>query len=412
MNYRHWMPPCGAILLFAIWTGLQRQSISETEANSRLLEQAIAKASRSAAIPSADAPQRKRNQLANLDQPIDWNLLGHSLILITSGAGIEDMATQIYLEQRLIKFSQDEFETALDEIAGLGLTKIKRLALEEAILEFYVERFPQAALERFMGEYSDLHFRAQERLAKAFENWVSSDIFAAGLWLDQKIAEGGLDRKTISELDGRTTLESILFRQQMTSDPSAAAARMKCMDLNERLYLMSVQPFSAENRLDYLAVIRSSFERTSEAGRALSVMAQMLVQVGGLDSVDQLIKSSDFTPSEVNSMVRGTINVSLSPSGTSGLEKFSEVADWGAELAPQVTAEVLGRRLASAALQPETSFSEMAQIVLQYQGNLNRDLLLESLIMNNQNGTEPEVAELIENISDAQLRAELTQNRN
>ncbi|MBK1882263.1 hypothetical protein JIN85_07545 [Luteolibacter pohnpeiensis] len=267
MNYRYWIPPIAALLFFGIWDGLQRQSISESETNSRLLKQAIAKASRPKASGPENQPNRKRNQLANLDEPIDWELLGRSLILSAQDDGIAGIATKMYLEQRLMKFSEEEFETALDELAALDLPKSRRLALEEAILEYYLVQFPQAALDRFIGRYSEFNSSSQANLSKAFNEWVNEDQAAAIRWLDQKIAGGQLEEKSAYNSDGRVRLESLLFSQLVASDPSAAMARLKNLSRGAKITLFAEAPISSENARDYLALIHNTFESPSDEGQ-------------------------------------------------------------------------------------------------------------------------------------------------
>ncbi|MBK1882264.1 hypothetical protein JIN85_07550 [Luteolibacter pohnpeiensis] len=145
--------------------------------------------------------------------------------------------------------------------------------------------------------------------------------------------------------------------------------------------------------------------------KALGVIARVMATRDGLESIDAFLKSADFTSDEIDSIVRQNVTTSLNVF-SNGLDNFSEVADWGANIEPETTADTLGRALVRFSNSSVKSLDEIAQIILNYQGNLNRDLLLKSLIQNAKNGSEEEITKLIGHISDPQLRAQLSENHN
>jgi hypothetical protein len=216
-----------------------------------------------------------------------------------------DMRTMLRMQRLLMDLSGEELRAQLDEIDALDLADDTRKQLRGMILGILTEKDPKLALDLF-GKDSDEEGIMSWQMSNALGKWAEKDPAAAIAWLDRQIAEGKLDSKS---LDGKNQAliryESELVEVLLKSDPTAAAARVKALPVDQREELFQQGAFYNLAKKDvaaYAALIREILP-ADKVGGILADKARFLAMNGGYERIDGFLSSTNANDEEKESIV-------------------------------------------------------------------------------------------------------------
>ena len=183
-------------------------------------------------------------------------------------------------QSRLQKMTKEELVGALEQIAGLDLTKQERTMLQMMLVGPLVMKDPELALTRFSKDLGEDTGSMGWQLSSALGEWAKKDPAAATAWFDREIAAGTFDSKS---LDGRShyrnTFEANLIAQLISKDPAAAEARIAKLPADQRMEVLQARGFTQLKKADqaaFASLVRghvSEEERIGIFGEAASNVA-------------------------------------------------------------------------------------------------------------------------------------------
>ncbi len=229
------IPPVVALIVAGAWTGTKYQALSATEARNAHLQAEIA-----AARPvKTSAPVK----LTKVDGPIDWQKLA------TEGDNGPEMQR---FQKRLESMTQEEMIGALDQIAALEISKKRRGALEQTVVNPLMQIDPEWVLNRFKDHLREDRNHQTLPLIQALALWAERDLSNATAWFDAQIAAGNLDSKQLNEVSAgqpRNLFEAAIIDVLLASDPAAAARRLGAFPEKQREAVISSLTNDMSNRV-------------------------------------------------------------------------------------------------------------------------------------------------------------------
>jgi RNA polymerase sigma factor (sigma-70 family) len=261
--------------------------------------------------------------------------------------------------------------------------------------------------------YAFEHFETQllpEDADRKFSAWAKSDPTAARLWLDQQVASGKLESKSLDKPNPlRGFFERSIFRDLFLRDPAAAADRVAALPESERKMVFperweSKDVFTEAQLLQMAGLIRSYLPVKDQANEIATLM-----HISGTKDVAKTVRFLDTieaTPVERRTLAMdlafGFYNDKLS---IALLDQFrTEISSF----APQHVDAATGHALAAAMLGDGMSFNDAAALALHYhEAGAGDDILIH--LCGSQGGKDNKAAARIiaEKISHPKRRAAL-----
>ncbi len=384
------LPPLVVAIGGAIWLGSQTATISRIETENKDLGSRIsAQRSRPGGggidRPSP-SPERSRTTVKKegaKDEPFDWKELAGQMGQMQRSGGMADMKLMIRLQQRLQKMTAEELATALDEIAGLDLTELERMMLEQMLAGPLAQKDPELALNRFLDRLNEKDGMWRWQLSSALKQWAEKDPAAAVAWFDGRIAEGKFDSKALSgKSQVRTQFEGALLSLLISSDPEEAARRLAKVPEEQRGEILGHHEFTNLKEKDHLAFARLVREQASEKGRldALGQPASKLASEKGYAEVTAYMERIQATEEERAAIVakaaQGRLS-SLNHSSPVTSAQIDEMRTWAAAQAPGTEDKATGKALADmAGFDDKKQFTNAAKLAGQYHGSTGNDEIL------------------------------------
>ena len=302
---------------------------------------------------------------------------------VREGGDLAQVRAMLGFQQRLEKMTKEEMLAALDEINALDLSAEARKALEAMILGPLIEKDPVLALTRFSDRIQSDPDGVGSQLSEALKQWAKQDVAAATAWLDQQIANGTFDSKT---LDGRSDMrlqfEGALLANLLSSDPEAAGHRVAKLPetlRREVLQQVSFGDLTPEARNTYAALVRNLVPQDERAG-SFAHLASELVGSGGFEGVSGFLDSVNASPQERVAAAMDAANSHLEELGQNGQVTSQDVdamREWLKKQAPEQMDRITGKALAEAAQDGgEFKFSDAAELAVQYNKGSADDAVL------------------------------------
>ncbi len=411
-----WIPPLTALVLVAAWNAAQLRSISALERSGGILREQIA-AALAVAEPAGtrQATDRAAATVPGAAKPLDWQSLAGSLAELRDGGSRTGMKAILELQNRLAGMSREEILAALDEIAGMELSKDARDLLEATLATRLATLDPEELLSRFVGKTGDDPGIAGGQLPEAMRAWAKRDLPAATAWLDGRIAAGGFESKTLEgRNDMRAWLEAALMESLLPADFQSAASRLAAIPEDQRREVLERLPFSdltPEDREAYASLVREFVPQDERAG-SFAHMASQLAGENGYENVTAFLDSVQATPLERAAAARQTAESQIhlmSLTGEVNGESVDRLRAWLDHQAPGQTDTITGKALAEAAQEDgKFGYGEASQLVLHYQqAGGGDDVLIAFLESYSARSNFEQAQHLVEMISDPQRRQQI-----
>jgi hypothetical protein len=218
MKLLHFAPPVIALAICATRLGSQRSSIKTLEEeNGRLLEKATP-----ARASSATGDDRTSGENGTARSG-DWKKIVARLGDPEARDGLPDVRNMKRLEQLVLEMDAPGILAALGELDGLELPDASRAELQRMLLDALARKNPGLACQHFIDQADGRPFALTWPLKQAFEAWLKRDPAVANAWLDQQLAAGTLDGKSLDGKDPiRLQMQAASLYSLIASDPAAA----------------------------------------------------------------------------------------------------------------------------------------------------------------------------------------------
>ena len=405
MNPAVLLPPAFALIIVAVWIGPQRREILSLSKENEVLKSHIdaARLNRSYATNQPLAARLSKKQPSD-EEKTNWKELAslHS----EPNSGVQIVREMMKLRTKLLKMSAEELLAGLDEIAALDTSEKTKEQLVQAVIGVLAQKAPELTLDRFADLLRDGDMNRQ--LAEAFNHWIDQDRAAATAWMDRQIGAGNFDSKS---LDGRSqsriSFEAALLRNLITTDPTAAAARLDSIPEDQRSEIFTQGRFSqikpgTEKAL--AKIIRGSLPEALQASTLASISTQAFQQ-GGLEGTGDFLTEIEASPNERAAIINSALAIQMQrdPEAASDIEVTRA---WIQEQAPdsveRLTGEQLGRMTRSG------DFQQMAAKALEYQQASGSDDVLIGFIESRPTAPYEELMELTHKIADPTERERIS----
>lgn len=408
MKPNPWILPALAVLVTGVWITTRKQSSATLEREIEVIRERIQHAKAGVANDDSSSNAAEKDGKAK-EQSIDWKDLAGK---VTSGQGrdMQDMRAMMRMQRLLLDLSAEELCVEIDEIAALDLEDNVRKQLQGMILGVLAEKDPKLAMEKFSDELGDQESGMHWQLSSALKKWAEKDPVGAVAWLDQQIASGKLEGKS---LDGRNRslvqFESSIMGPLLETDPASATARIKALPESQRMELLQHGSFiqvTEKNEVTYAKLVRDTLE-SDDVGHVLANTAGELARQGGFERVDGFIASTRATNDEKKLIVTEAVQNKISPANVT-MEELDKARAWAAGLAPDVVDKATGEALAST-LWRGGNFQKVSELALKYQASTGNDEVLASFLKSPKvkNQSADEALSLIDKIKDPALQEQI-----
>lgn len=410
--------PIVSLLVAGIWLGSQHRSISALEQQSEVLKKRIAAhdaAPLTAGSASPGPPSREKTAETPLKEKIDWRGVAEQFGTMQRQGGMSDMRSAMRFQHQLQNMTTDELLAALDEVATLDLPKESLTMLEQMLLGPLAQKEPELALNRFIGRLDDDNGMMGWTLSSAMKEWSKKDATAAAAWLDNQIATGTFDSKS---LDGksrtRSMFEANLISGMLATDPAAAGARLTNMPETQRVDALSTvsQSLKEDQQAAYAAMTREHLPEDQQLVPLVRAGSQVAMRADYAE-VSDYIERISATPEERAAIVKEAAGDKLrmiSYNQKITTQDVDKMRDWALSNAANDANAITGRALARIAMQQgeNNRFEDMAALAVQYHESTGNDDLMVSFLQNsNMPPNKDKSRELAEKISDPQRREEV-----
>ena len=415
------IPPALSLLIVGGWVGIQRQSISAMEKESVLLRQQIADV-RSTSQASAGVTKKRTTsgKLAKDKEPIDWKTLAPQVVDWYYRRDIGDLNTKMRFDQRMQSMTKEERLAALEEISALDLPADARRIFALRIIGPLQDEDPEFALTHCIDCMKDALDVLSEPLSEALKNLAKKDPAKAQAWLDQQIASGKFDSKSLDdENHSRMLFEGKLFGVLIGTDPEAAEKRLQAIPVDQRFSVMAKAPLDLINedkQLAYADLIRRQLPYQSEKSAMIAKYGNGLVRGDGFTAVDAYLDRIAATPGERTATIREVAFRDTmekfsqnSANQTFSRENLDAIHEWVSKQAPGNADTLFGAALASAAhFSWQGKFVDSAALAQQYDAaSGNQDVLTGFLEDRASYFHRDEVRELAQQITDEKRREQI-----
>lgn len=307
----------------------------------------------------------------------------------------------------------------MDEIAKLDLPAGSREKLEEMLLGPLVEKDPELALRCFSDRLQEQSGDIVWPLSIALGQWAEKDLAKATAWLDEQIAAGQFDSKT---LDGKNPAR-ILFEGEMIrllagSDRAAAEARLAKLPEDQWKQIFrgsSASKVKEQAQKAYADLARGRLAE-KDKNQAIGLIATNVSPKGYAEASAYLDRIA-ATPEERAASAEIVAKVHMMQDSNKKIltrEEIDKMREWVTAQSPGTADATIGKVLASGlSLTNGMKFTDAAALALQYQESSANDDVLVNFLRSGQAGQNKEEAiKLAAKISDPLRREEVLKKLN
>jgi len=415
MKRAHFLPPIVALILGTLWLGSEQHLITNLENETQLLREHIAAARHSdtpAEDPSLISSKHGRPKNSN-PHAIDWKKLIQSM----ANDGRLSETETINLYQKFWAMSSAELMSAHEEIAALELSEEERGMLRDILIVVLAQKEPHLALECAGDKINAAPDHIRYALAAALQRWSQKDLPAATAWLDQQIATGKLDSKSLDgKIQSRLWFESALVSSLLATDPAAAEQRMMTLPENQRGAFFGreslIQTVSGKEK-DFADLARK-YVSADQMGAACSSVTQTLIRKGGYEEVELFLNQIEANPIERRAIAAEAVKSKMMELTQTTQqvthEDIGKMRAWVAQHSPDAVDTITGEALVDFGGR-KSPFADRVKLIEQFHAETGSDKLLIGFLSGQEVSQNRDAAlALAAKISDEAQRAKIIKN--
>lgn len=279
------LPPLLALALSAWWIGGRSVVLTQLESYTEILRKRIAEV-RNDGHAEVDCQHEGGT-------PAWTKLSAQALRANQTSVGFSK------LRATLAKLSTDELLAGLEKTSAS--TSFGDGVLKELLIEALIKKDPKLALDRLIGESDDSGRNVINRqLASAMRKFAEKDPAGANAWFDQAVADGVFKVKRLDGLNAaREELEGALVTSLLSSDPIAAAERLKAMPEDSRAAKLNDyanRPIGKDQQVAFATMARELSPKSATS--LIANQANQLAGEGGLAAVSEFLTRIEATSAE------------------------------------------------------------------------------------------------------------------
>ncbi len=374
------LPPVAALLVVGTWLGVQRRAILTAQQDCVMLRRQLAAAVATPPPTKAAASDHK----AKAGMPINWQTLAKQLDETQQAGATADMRVMLRFQQRLQAMTREELIAGLNAIPALELSANSRSMLEQTLIGPLIEIDPEYVLTHFTDSLQDEASGLKWHLPNAMREWAKQEPAKAGAWLDEQIAAGKFDSKS---LDGknpfRVQFEEVMLGILFPADPATAGLRLSAMPQDQRGEVMKrlLGSVKEETQAAFTQLVRDQVpanEQTDIFAQQVANQAGKWLAQGGYAKVSDYLDRIGATPAERSACALQVAVAGLSTSTAPVTrENIDALRTWIDTQAPDSTNRFTGNILATATqIMPMLEFNDAAALALQYSQTSGSDDVL------------------------------------
>ncbi len=416
MKLKLLIPPIFALAVAGSWIVNERRTISTLEQESAALKARLVARASAAETDDSHSSSKPPGKVAKGKEPIDWKKLAASYQEINGANGMGDMRAMIRFQQRLQAMTKEELVNALDEIAAVEIPDEARNQLEQMLIGPLAAKDPEFTLTRYLDRLDHDRGHVKWQLASAMKEWMKKEPRSAIAWFDQQIAAGKFDSKSLDgKSDSRMQFEAAVIGSLISSDLSAAAARLKLLPADQRADVLKHNfgdSIKEENQAAFAKLVREGLAENDQA-EAIAEQASSMVNEEGFTKVSEYLVRIEATPAERAASVIEAAETQLmhrSLRGKITREDIDGMRTWATVQSPESTAKATASALSRATQMnhQNLTFSEAATMALEYDQESGSDEVLYDFL--NRGAAyryKDEAKSFAEKITDPELRAKI-----
>lgn len=275
----------------------------------------------------ADPSGQAYDEPLRADGGINWKRFSE-VMLTGEVIGIRELRDRKIIEERLREMSGEELVAALEESRGLILSMRDRSKIDRRFISLLTEKDPVAALNAFAGE---LNGKYRHDLGIAFEALTKQDIAGAARWLDEQVAAGRMQLRSLHGEDYvRSEYERALIEVMLASDIEAASARLGQMPEDLRwktLVNADTTRLSAEQTQAMARLVKEQLSESAQA-EVFSSFARDHIVGNDLSRVSEFLNTISPTERIASQCVEAVVEKSLGRGGRTRLTDLERLRGW------------------------------------------------------------------------------------
>jgi hypothetical protein len=287
------------------------------------------------------------------------------------------------LQNRIADMTAAEIAEAMVVLASLEMDGAARERFETMLLSSLAEKDPALALATYAGRIPPESGALSRKLAAALGAWAKQDPAAASAWLDQQIAAGRFDSKSLDDRSApRMEFEAGLLTVLLAIDLPAASQRIAGLPEEQRrptLQQISFARLDSAAKGAYASVVRSLVPPQEQPGAFTHLISEWapssdLAEISGfLDSID----ASAGERAVSARMAAHSQWKTIAATRAITRDDLEPMSKWLNRQAPEDSHRLVGEALAEAAqLGRNFDFTTASRLALQHQQETGSDQVL------------------------------------
>jgi hypothetical protein len=403
--------PIITLAICATILGSQHIAIRALKQKQNLLLAEIATARKSPTLANASSISKSEK-----NRPDEWKKMMADLADVIGRDPTLELDDMRHLDILILEMDEAELVAALEQVGVLSLAASSRQEIQRMLLDALTKKNPEFVCKRFLEEANVPSSPFTWAVKQAFEAWLKIDSPAAHSWLDQQLAEGTLDGKS---LDGenaiRLSMQAASLYSLIASDPTAASRRMNDIPPEQRKELLLGSHYSVAEK-DHKAfadVVRNTLPKEDHS-KVLSSQVELHGNQGDLTKMSDYLTRIHATKEE---SIACAETLALTHFRLQSRERkvtrgdFDQFYQWAGSIAPDSADRVTGTALAASLFSGgNASFDELAAIASEYHRAGAGDEILIPLLQQSRvidGASKAKARELAKEITNPQLREEI-----
>ncbi len=413
------LPPLAALLGMGLWNTRQVLAISSTTAAQSDLREKISKH----AATSKSATEMNRREVTQAavtpgKHLADRRWIAEQVEAMDTASSLQQLRATVLFQQQLDGLSAGEMIALLDSAPQLGLSDSGVETLQSLIVARLTKTDPEQMVRRYGENFDAQSETVNWQLSTGLQKWAEKDLPGARAWLDQQVAAGKLESKTLDGLSQmRLEFETGLLPALLSSDPKAAASRIAALPAEQRLEALQGMDFLKTNSAQqkaYAEILRQQLSADDQESAFSQIASEYGSIDGGFQKLDAFLDSVSASPAERATAAKDAAIIGmehLAGQGKLSAASFDTLHTWLGKQAPEDRAEVTGQALVNAVQQVNGfSFSQAATLAEKFsRSGSDGDTLLETFLSSSSShASDPTYLKLVGLIQDPEKRKTLT----
>lgn len=356
MKLTHLILPAVAGLVYATLINGQQRTITILTEKTVLLSERLQQF-------SEESETRKKERFATAaDKKSDLKNIAKSMKELENGEVVGNIRAMLRLQSQLMAMSVEELVAALEDADELGLSDDELKALRGKFIQMLASKDPGLALQKYGKELLE---DGGWSVRSALTQFALKDPLGAMAWVDEQVAKGNLENKSLHENNSpRAQIEAALLQSLLGKQDGLISERLATLPEKERLAAME-KVYLEENdkpaQLAFGQLIRANVPEKKQA----DFLADKFYNIVDMDGkkAGELFETLKSSSSERAQVANKMLEKSANRSGMK-TETLVKSYQWVKKLAPEESPATMGEALGMLATsgQEKAAMSQLLEL--------------------------------------------------